>query len=107
MTTTLLPSAYYRVRGLLFGRFSLRRRLRDQGRELAAGVVQPDEERAGLGVGDDRGGGGVDDDPLEGVQVLTEGIGDDRLDHVTVRNGYPDRVVGQRRVVRADRVYPA
>src|SRR3712207_8742952 len=40
--------------------------------------------RSGVGVGDHRDRSGVDDDPLELVQVQAEGVGQHRLDDVAV-----------------------
>ena len=61
-------------------------------RQVAARGVHGHHVRAGRGVADHRHRRGVDQDPLEGVEVHAERVGQDRLDHVTVGDRHPDRV---------------
>ena len=84
------------VRGRLPSPALLRRR-RDQRGDVAAGVVDADDEGPGLGVGDHRDRRRVDDDPLELVQVQAQRVGEDRLDDVAVAAGQPDGVGAERR----------
>ena len=82
-----------------------RRRLRGGGisaGDVAAGVVDADDERPGLGVGDHRDRRRVDDDPLELVEVQAQRVGQDRLDDVAVAAGQPDGVGAELRVPVAD-----
>ena len=65
--------------------------------QVAAGVVDAQGERPQRRVPDDRHRARVDDDPLEGVEVHAERVGEHRLDDVAVRDGDPDGVVAVRR----------
>ena len=69
----------------------LRRRLAGATRSPADGV-HADHERPQRRVAHHRQGRGVDDDPLEGVEVDAERVGEDRLDHVAVAHRHPHRV---------------
>jgi hypothetical protein len=77
--------------------------------DVAAEVVDPKDERAGLGVGHDADRAGVDHDALEVVEMAGEGIGEHGLDDVAVAAGQPDgaRTVrcGDPGVVPADRLH--
>ncbi|CDZ86838.1 hypothetical protein RHRU231_110013 [Rhodococcus ruber] len=74
--------------------------------QVRAGVVDPQHERAGLGVADDAEGRGLGDDALVAVEVRAERVGEDGLDDVAVGAGDPDDVTavggGEAAVVFAD-----
>ena len=74
---------------------------RQQPGHVAAGVVHPQHERPGVGVADHRHRARVDHDPLEEVEVQAERVGQQRLDHVAVAAGQPDRLRPGRRGHRA------
>ena len=61
---------------------------RREHRQVAADIVHPGHERPLRGVAHDRDRTRVDLDALEQVQVHTERVGQDRLDHVAVGDGH-------------------
>jgi hypothetical protein len=82
-------------------------RRRDERGQVAAGVVHPHHEGPKLGVADHRDRARVYRDALESVEVHAEGVGDDRLDDVAVRDDGVDRLgnfgAGEARVPVAHR----
>src|SRR5260370_6909536 len=74
--------------------------------DITSGVVEAEQERPQLGVPDDGERAGIDLDPLEQVEMYSQAIRNNRLDHVSVRTDDVAGVAPKLRVPvphRADR----